>query len=93
VSVLLSEGDLKRLQELKEADGSDWCRARWACSALYALRMTDEEVQANWPKLAGRRASDVRSLIGEMKTERPEKWQLMLTRFGKEHKSVKGRAA
>ena len=93
MSVVLTEDDLKRLQELAEAPDDAWCRARWAYSALYALRMDDFEVQANWPKLAGRRASDVRELVRALRDSRREDWQRQLTEFGKRHKSVKGEAA
>ena len=94
MSILLSEGDLARLEELKRAPNDDWCRGVWAASLLYAFNQGDEAAQdafvnANWRRLAGRRCEDVRRLAGEMKKAKPEQWQLMLSAFGKTHDPIR----
>ena len=94
MSVLLSEGQLRHIEELENADADDWCRAVWANSLLYGFNVGDDDerdafVQANWRRLAGRRCEDVRRLAREMRAGKPEEYQMRLSRFGKTHKSVR----
>jgi hypothetical protein len=93
VSVFLSEGDLARLKALEEAPSDDWCRGTWAVSVLYALRMSDADVQVNWQKLAGRRASDVRAVNKELRAAKPEMRQNILTRFAKDNPEIRRKSA
>ncbi len=85
---MLTEGQLRHLEELERAEPGDWCRGVWANSLLYGFNVGDEEerdafVAANWRRLAGRRCEDVRRLAEEMRRSRAEQWQMRLSRFCK----------
>ena len=70
----------------EDARDDEPCMAVWACKELYWLGLRDEEVEANWRKLAGRPVGKVRELLVFLKSERRESWQYHISTFAKENK-------
>ncbi len=54
-----------------------------AVHLLYGLGLDDGAVRANWRKLAGRPAGQVRALVANLEGERPELAQTRITEFAK----------
>jgi hypothetical protein len=76
------------LTELVEIDinvlnDEDMVPAVAACHALYDLGLEDEEVAANWRKIAYRPAGRVRDFLDNVSTTRREHWQRHFTEFAK----------
>ena len=75
--------------EVEKASADEPCMGVWACHLLYELGLSDDEVNANWRKLAGRPTGQVKGLVALLESERREVWQHHITAFGKSVKSVK----
>jgi hypothetical protein len=76
---------VKRLMEveLERAPGHEPCKGVWSVHALYRLGLDDETVQADWPKLAGRRVGLVRNLLADLPNHKRESWQHLISVFAK----------
>ena len=80
--------------DFQSAHEEEPCKGVWACSALYRLgekhqRLTDEEIQVLWPKLAGRPTGRVRALLANVQHERRETWTHHISAFAKHVRSRK----
>jgi hypothetical protein len=86
-----------QIAELLEANDSEPCNGLWAFGALCLLgekeqRLTDDEVQILWPKLAGRPAGEVKGLLASLGNERRELWTHRISEFAKQVPAVRNAA-